>query len=80
AIILESVQGEGGVNPAQKDYYKALRQLCEEKDILLIADEIQCGMGRSGKFFAYEHSGILPDVMTSAKALGCGLSVGAFVV
>ncbi|EOX8343909.1 aspartate aminotransferase family protein [Campylobacter coli] len=80
AIILESVQGEGGVNPAQKDFYKALRQLCDEKDILLIADEIQCGMGRSGKFFAYEHSGILPDVMTSAKALGCGFSVGAFVV
>ncbi|EAH8374253.1 aspartate aminotransferase family protein [Campylobacter coli] len=80
AIILESVQGEGGVNPAQKDFYKALRQLCDEKHILLIADEIQCGMGRSGKFFAYEHSGILPDVMTSAKALGCGLSVGAFVV
>ena len=80
AIILESVQGEGGVNPAQKDFYKALRKLCDEKDILLIADEIQCGMGRSGKFFAYEHSGILPDVMTSAKALGCGISVGAFVV
>lgn len=80
AIILESVQGEGGVNPAQKDFYKSLRKLCDEKDILLIADEIQCGMGRSGKFFAYEHSGILPDVMTSAKALGCGLSVGAFVV
>lgn len=80
AIILESVQGEGGVDPAQKDFYKALRKLCDEKDILLIADEIQCGMGRSGKFFAYEHSGILPDVMTSAKALGCGLSVGAFVV
>ncbi|EOI8776369.1 aspartate aminotransferase family protein [Campylobacter coli] len=80
AIILESVQGEGGVNPAQKDFYKALRKLCDEKDILLIADEIQCGMGRSGKFFAYEHSGILPDVMTSAKALGSGLSVGAFVV
>lgn len=80
AIILESVQGEGGVNPAQKDFYKALRKLCDEKDILLIADEIQCGMGRSDKFFAYEHSGILPDVMTSAKALGCGLSVGAFVV
>ncbi|EMC8689541.1 aspartate aminotransferase family protein [Campylobacter coli] len=80
AIILEIVQGEGGVNPAQKDFYKALRKLCDEKDILLIADEIQCGMGRSGKFFAYEHSGILPDVMTSAKALGCGLSVGAFVV
>lgn len=80
AIFLESVQGEGGINPADKDFYKALRKLCDERDILLIADEIQCGMGRSGKFFAYEHFGILPDVMTSAKALGCGLSVGAFVV
>ncbi|KGI57564.1 aspartate aminotransferase family protein [Campylobacter sp. MIT 97-5078] len=80
AIVLESVQGEGGINPAQKPFYEALRKLCDEKDILLIADEIQCGMGRSGKFFAYEHFGILPDVMTSAKALGCGLSVGAFVV
>lgn len=80
AIVLESVQGEGGINPAQKAFYEALRKLCDEKDILLIADEIQCGMGRSGKFFAYEHFGVLPDVMTSAKALGCGLSVGAFVV
>ncbi len=80
AIILESVQGEGGINPADKEFYKALRKLCNQKDILLIADEIQCGMGRSGKFFAYEHANILPDVMTSAKALGCGLSVGAFVV
>lgn len=80
AIILESVQGEGGINPANKDFYKALRKLCDEKDILLIADEIQCGMGRSGKFFAYEHAQILPDIMTSAKALGCGLSVGAFVI
>lgn len=80
AIVLESVQGEGGINPAQKVFYEALRKLCDEKDILLIADEIQCGMGRSGKFFAYEHFGILPDVMTSAKALGCGISVGAFVV
>ncbi|ECP9547453.1 TPA: aspartate aminotransferase family protein [Campylobacter jejuni] len=80
AIILESVQGEGGINPANKDFYKALRKLCDEKDILLIADEIQCGMGRSGKFFAYEHAQILPDIMTSAKALGCGLSVGVFVI
>lgn len=80
AIILESVQGEGGINPANKDFYQALRKLCDEKDILLIADEIQCGMGRTGKYFAYEHSGILPDIITSAKALGCGLSVGAFVL
>ncbi|RQD66967.1 acetylornithine/succinylornithine family transaminase [Campylobacter hepaticus] len=80
AIVLESVQGEGGIKPANKDFYQALRKLCDEKDILLIADEIQCGMGRSGKFFAYEHAQILPDIMTSAKALACGLSVGAFVI
>ncbi|MCH5336550.1 MAG: aspartate aminotransferase family protein [Campylobacter sp.] len=80
AIILESVQGEGGIKPADKKFYKDLRKLCDEKDLLLIADEIQCGMGRSGKFFAYEHSEVLPDIVTCAKALGCGLSVGAFVV
>lgn len=80
AIILESVQGEGGIKPADKKFYKDLRRFCDEKDLLLIADEIQCGMGRSGKFFAYEHSEVLPDITTSAKALGCGLSVGAFVV
>lgn len=80
AIILESVQGEGGINPADKDFYQALKKLCKQKDILLIADEIQCGMGRTGRYFAYEHSELLPDIMTSAKALGCGLSVGAFVV
>lgn len=80
AIVLESVQGEGGINPAKPEFYKALRKLCDERDILLIADEIQCGMGRTGKFFAYEHSGILPDVMTTAKALGCGVPVGAVVV
>lgn len=80
AIILESVQGEGGINPASKEFYQALRKICDEKDILLISDEIQCGMGRTGKFFAYEHANLKPDVMTSAKALGCGLSVGAFAV
>lgn len=80
AIILESVQGEGGINPATKEFYQNLRKLCDEKDILLIADEIQCGMGRTGKMFAYEHFGIMPDILTSAKALGCGLSVGAFVL
>ncbi|MBM0636455.1 acetylornithine/succinylornithine family transaminase [Campylobacter hepaticus] len=80
AIVLESVQGEGGINVAHKGFYQALRKLCDEKDILLISDEIQCGMGRSGKFFAYEHAQVLPDIMTSAKALGCGLSAGAFVV
>lgn len=80
AIIVESVQGEGGITPANEEFYKELRKLCDEKDIVLIADEIQCGMGRSGKFFAYEYSGVLPDIVTSAKALGCGLSVGAFVL
>ncbi|MFQ6342806.1 aspartate aminotransferase family protein [Campylobacter sp. VTCC 70190] len=80
AIVLESVQGEGGINPAKPEFYRALRRLCDEKDILLIADEIQCGMARTGKYFAYEHSGVLPDIVTSAKALGCGLSVGAFVL
>lgn len=79
-IILESVQGEGGIKPANKEFYKDLRKLCDEKDLLLIADEIQCGMGRSGKFFVYEYSEVLPDIITCAKALGCGLSVGAFVV
>ena len=80
AIVLESIQGEGGVNPATMEFYKALRKLCDEKNILLIADEIQSGMGRSGEFFAYQNFGVKPDVVTSAKALGCGISVGAFLV
>lgn len=80
AIFLESVQGEGGINPAKKPFYRTLRELCDKHDILLIADEIQCGMGRSGEFFAYEHFDVLPDVVLSAKALGCGVSVGAFVL
>ena len=80
AVVLESVQGEGGVKPAKPEFYRALRRLCDERDILLIADEIQCGMGRTGKFFAYEHSEVLPDVITAAKALGCGVPVGAVAV
>lgn len=80
AIFLESIQGEGGINPATKEFYTSLRKLCDERDILLVADEIQCGMGRSGKAFAYQHFGILPDIVLSAKALGCGVSVGAFVL
>lgn len=80
AIFLESIQGEGGINPATREFYAALRHLCDEKDILLVADEIQCGMGRSGKSFAYQHFGVLPDIVMSAKALGCGVSVGAFAV
>lgn len=78
AIILETVQGEGGIRPADKDFLIGIRNLCDEKDIVLILDEIQCGMGRTGKMFAYEHYGIKPDIVTTAKALGCGVPVGAF--
>lgn len=80
AIILETVQGEGGIYPAEKTFLEDIRRLCDEKDILLILDEIQCGMGRTGTMFAYEDYGIKPDIMTSAKALGCGVPVGAFVL
>ena len=78
AIILETVQGEGGIYPATKEFLLGVRKLCDENDIALILDEIQCGMGRTGKMFTYEHYGIKPDIMTSAKALGCGMPVGAF--
>ncbi len=79
AIILEPVQGEGGVYPATEEFIKGIKEICDENDILLIFDEIQCGMGRTGKMFAYEHYGVKPDVMTLAKALGCGIPVGAFL-
>lgn len=78
AIILETIQGEGGIYPADKQFLNGVAKLCKEKDILLILDEIQCGMGRTGTMFAYEQYGIIPDIMTSAKALGCGVPVGAF--
>lgn len=78
AIILETVQGEGGFYPATKEFIQGVRKLCDEKDVLLILDEIQCGMGRTGTMFAYEQYGIKPDIITSAKALGCGVPVGAF--
>jgi acetylornithine/N-succinyldiaminopimelate aminotransferase len=78
AIILEPVQGEGGIYPAEKEFLEELRKLCDEKDIALIFDEIQCGMGRTGTMFAYQGYGVTPDVMTCAKALGCGVPVGAF--
>ncbi len=78
AIIMESLQGEGGIHPASEEFMKGVRALCDEKGILLILDEIQCGMGRTGKMFAFQHYGILPDIITSAKALGCGVPVGAF--
>ena len=80
AIMLEPVQGEGGVNVASKTYIKQLRELCDEKDILLIFDEVQTGMGRTGEMFAYKHYGVKPDVMVLAKALGGGLPIGAIVV
>lgn len=79
AIIVEPVQGEGGIYPATEEFLKGLRTLCDEKDIILIFDEIQCGMGRTGTMFACQRYGVLPDVMTVAKALGCGVPVGAFL-
>ena len=80
AIILEPVQGEGGIYPATPEFLEGLRTLCDEKDILLIFDEIQCGMGRTGTMFACQAYGVAPDIMTCAKALGCGVPVGAFVL
>nr|WP_317363120.1 aspartate aminotransferase family protein [uncultured Blautia sp.] len=80
AIILETVQGEGGIYPADPEFLKGIRKLCDEQDILLILDEIQCGMGRTGSMFAFQDYGVMPDIMTSAKALGCGVPVGAFVL
>ena len=80
AIIMETVQGEGGIYPAEPEFLQGVRKLCDEKDILLILDEIQCGMGRTGNMFACQSYGVAPDVMTCAKALGCGVPVGAFVL
>ena len=80
AIITEVVQGEGGIYPAKKEFLEGLRALCDKKDIILIFDEIQCGMGRTGYYFAWQSYGVKPDVMTCAKALGCGVPVGAFVL
>ena len=79
AIIFETIQGEGGVYPAKKEFIEGVRKLCDEKGILLILDEIQCGMGRSGSMFAYQQYGVKPDIVTSAKALGCGVPIGAFM-
>ncbi len=77
AIMIELVQGESGVHPMDKEYVQSLRQLCDEKDIILIFDEVQTGMGRTGHLFAYEMYGVEPDIFTSAKALGCGIPIGA---
>jgi len=79
AIILETVQGEGGIRPATEEFLKGVRALCDKHDILLILDEIQCGLGRTGFMYAYQRYGIKPDVLTTAKALGCGVPVGAFL-
>ncbi len=78
AIIVEAVQGEGGIYPAEKEFLQGIRALCDEHDIMMICDEIQCGMGRSGKMFAYQHYGIQPDIVTMAKGIGNGMTVGAF--
>jgi len=80
AIIMETVQGEGGIYPATQEFLEKVRALCDEKDILLILDEIQCGMGRTGYMYAWQKYGIKPDIMTTAKALGCGVPVGAFLM
>ena len=80
AVIMETLQGEGGIHPADPEFVKKVRKLCDDRDILLILDEIQCGMGRTGNMFAFEEYGIKPDIMTVAKALGCGIPVGAFLM
>lgn len=80
AIIMETVQGEGGIHPADEAFLRELRKICDEKDILLILDEIQCGMGRTGYMFAWQKYGVKPDIMTTAKALGGGVPVGAFLL
>ncbi len=78
AIIMETLQGEGGIHPATKEFIEGVAAICKEKDIVLILDEIQCGMGRSGKMFCYQNYDVQPDIVTCAKALGCGVPVGAF--
>ena len=80
AIIMETIQGEGGINPATPEFLNGVRKICDENDILLILDEIQCGMGRSGSYFAWQQMGVKPDIMTMAKAIGNGIPVGAFAM
>ncbi len=77
AVLLEPVQGEGGVNPASTEYLHGVRELCDEREALLIIDEVQTGLGRTGRWFGFEHSGVRPDVVTMAKALGNGVPIGA---
>lgn len=80
AILMETIQGEGGIYPAQEEFLAGVKQICQAHDILLILDEIQCGMGRTGTMFAWQEYGVKPDIMACAKALGCGVPVGAFVM
>lgn len=79
AIMFETLQGEGGIHPATKEFMEGVRKICDEKDILMILDEVQCGMGRTGKMFAFQNYDVKPDVITSAKALSCGIPMGAFI-
>jgi acetylornithine/succinyldiaminopimelate/putrescine aminotransferase len=80
ALMLEPIQGEGGVNCPLEGYLKALREICDEKGLLLIFDEVQVGMGRTGKLFAYEHDGVEPDMLTLAKSLAGGVPIGALII
>ena len=80
AILLEPLQGEGGIHPATQGFMEGIRALCDEQDILMICDEIQCGMGRTGNMFAWQEYGVRPDILTMAKAIGSGIPVGAFAV
>lgn len=80
AIILEPIQGEGGINVATKEFMQGIRRICDENGILMICDEVQCGMGRSGSYFAWQQSGVRPDIVTMAKAIGGGVPVGAFAM
>lgn len=80
AILMETVQGEGGIYPAEKAFIEEVYAICQEKDILLILDEIQCGMGRCGSYFAWQQYDVKPDIMTTAKAVGSGVPVGAFLL
>jgi predicted acetylornithine/succinylornithine family transaminase len=77
AVLLEAVQGEGGVNPASAEYFTAVRRLCDERGVLFMVDEVQTGLGRCGRWFAHQHLGVVPDVVTMAKALGNGVPIGA---
>ena len=79
AIILEPLQGEGGIFPAEKEFIEGIRKICNDNDIIMICDEVQCGMGRTGKMFAFQNYDVVPDIIAVAKALGCGVPVGAFV-